>query len=83
MPPLAPPPRLTDRAAGVLLHPTSLPGHSGVGDLGPVAHRFLDFVGRAGLSWWQMLPLSPVGYGNSPYSALSAFGSSSLLLSLE
>jgi 4-alpha-glucanotransferase len=61
------------RAAGVLLHPTSLPGTGGIGDLGPDAHRFLDFMSQAGLTIWQMLPLGPTGYGDSPYQCFSAF----------
>src|SRR6187551_2302123 len=72
-------PRLSDRASGVLLHPTSLPG----GDLGEGAHRFVDFLAAAGQSWWQMLPIGPTGYGNSPYSALSAFAGSPALVSTD
>ncbi len=68
------------RAAGVLLHPTSLPGPAGVGDLGPEAHRFLDFLAEAGLTIWQMLPLGPTGYGNSPYQCFSAFAGNPLLI---
>jgi 4-alpha-glucanotransferase len=61
------------RAAGVLLHPTSLPGASGIGDLGPDAYRFLDFMSQSGLTIWQMLPVGPTGYGDSPYQCFSAF----------
>jgi 4-alpha-glucanotransferase len=61
------------RAAGVLLHPTSLPGPGGIGDLGPDAHHFLDFMAQSGLKIWQMLPLGPTGYGDSPYQCFSAF----------
>ena len=74
---------LKDRAGGLLLHPTSLPGPHGIGDLGPQAYRFVDFLARAGLRWWQMLPVGPVGPGNSPYSSLSAFAGNPLLISLE
>ena len=74
---------LSRRAAGVLLHPTSLPGGHGCGDLGPAAYRFVEFLAEAGQRWWQMLPLNPVGPGNSPYSATSAFAGSPLLISLD
>lgn len=72
-----------ERSAGVLLHPTSLPSPGGIGDLGPEAYAFADFLGRSGLSLWQVLPLSPPGLGNSPYSAISAFAGNPLLISLE
>ena len=68
------------RAAGILLHPTSLPGPDGIGDLGPSAHRFLDWLGAAGVSLWQMLPLGPTGYGNSPYQCFSSFAGNPLLI---
>jgi len=68
------------RAAGVLLHPTSLPGANGIGDLGPDALRFLDFLANAGFSLWQMLPLGPTGYGDSPYQCFSAFAGNPLLI---
>jgi 4-alpha-glucanotransferase len=68
------------RAAGVLLHPTSLPGPNGIGDLGPDALRFLDFLADAGFSIWQMLPLGPTGYGDSPYQCFSAFAGNPLLI---
>lgn len=71
------------RAAGLLLHPTSLPGPHGCGDLGPAAHGFVDFLAAAGMTWWQMLPVNPPGPGGAPYSALSAFAGSPLLISLE
>ena len=58
------------RRSGLLLHPTSLPGPFGIGDLGPRAHQFVDFLGRAGQHAWQVLPLGPTGYGDSPYQAL-------------
>ncbi len=75
--------RLDTRAAGVLLHPTSLPGRHGIGDLGEWAYRFVDFLHDAGLTWWQMLPINPIGPGYSPYSALSAFAGNPLLISLD
>ena len=73
------------RASGLLLHPTSLPGHYGSGDLGPAAYRFADFLAAAGQTWWQMLPVNPPGDdpGNSPYSSTSAFAGSPYLVSLE
>ncbi len=71
------------RSSGVLLHPTSLPGAQGVGDLGPAAHAFAEFLARAGQSWWQMLPIGPPGAGNSPYDSPSTFAGSPLLVSLE
>src|SRR5262245_52390479 len=74
---------LHQRAGGLLLHVTSLPGPPGCGDLGPAARQFVDFLAAAGLRWWQMLPVNPPGPGNSPYSAYSAFAGSPLLLSLE
>ncbi len=70
------------RASGVLLHPTCLPGDHGSGDLGPQARAFVDFLASAGQGWWQMLPVAPPGYGESPYSAESAFAGSPLLISL-
>jgi len=74
---------LSIRAAGLLLHPTSLPGPFGVGDLGPSADRFLDWASSAGQTIWQVLPLGPTGFGTSPYGVLSAFAGNPLLLSPE
>jgi 4-alpha-glucanotransferase len=71
------------RATGILLHPTSLPSRGGVGDFGPAAYRFGDFLASARQGVWQVLPLGPVGYGNSPYSSTSAFAGNPLLISLE
>ena len=71
------------RVSGVLLHVTSLPSVGGVGDFGPAAHQFVDFLAAAKQKLWQVLPLSPTGYGSSPYSALSAFAGNPLLVSLE
>src|SRR4051794_36754562 len=75
--------KLFSRAAGILLHPTSLPSTGGIGDLGPAAFEFVDFLKAAKVSLWQVLPLNPVGFGNSPYSATSAFAFNPLLISLE
>ena len=72
-----------DRAAGILLHPTSLPSRGGIGDLGPVAYEFLDFLAAAKQGLWQVLPLGPPANGNSPYSSLSAFAGNPQLISLE
>ncbi len=69
------------RSAGVLLHPTSLPGRFGIGDLGPDAFRFVDFLRDAGQTLWQVLPLGPTGYGDSPYQCFSAFAGNPLLIS--
>ncbi|MGH8068687.1 MAG: 4-alpha-glucanotransferase [Candidatus Entotheonellia bacterium] len=71
------------RASGILLHPTSLPGPFGIGDLGAGASRFVRFLQDSGQRVWQMLPLGPTGYGNSPYQTYSAFAGNPLLLSLE
>lgn len=71
------------RASGILLHPISLPSPFGIGDLGPEAYRFVDFLASAEQSLLQVLPLGPTGYGNSPYTCLSAFAGNPLLISLE
>ena len=71
------------RAAGILLHPTSLPSRGGIGDFGPAAYQFVDFLASARQGLWQVLPLGPLGYGNSPYSSTSAFAGNPLLISLE
>jgi len=71
------------RAAGILLHPTSLPSRGGIGDFGPAAYEFVDFLASARQGLWQVLPLGPLGYGNSPYSSTSAFAGNPLLISLE
>src|ERR1700758_3118671 len=70
------------RAAGILLHPSSLPSPGGIGDFGPAAYRFVDFLASARQGLWQVLPLGPLGYGNSPYSSTSAFAGNPLLISL-
>ncbi|MCA1576222.1 MAG: 4-alpha-glucanotransferase [Acidobacteria bacterium] len=69
------------RASGILLHPTSLPGGCGLGDLGPEAYKFVNFLVSAGQSLWQVLPLGPTGYGDSPYACYSAFAGNTLLVS--
>jgi len=76
-------PSLRQRAAGVLLHPSSLPGPAGIGDLGKPAVKFAEALAAAGQTWWQMLPVGPTGFGNSPYSALSSFAGNPLLVSLD
>ncbi len=71
------------RHAGILLHPTSLPGRFGIGDLGPQADLFLDWAASAGQTLWQVLPLGPTGHGNTPYGSSSAFAGNPLLISPE
>src|SRR5690349_2004814 len=71
------------RKSGVLLHPTSLPGEGGIGSFGEEARHFVDFLHKAGQSLWQILPLGPTAYGNSPYSCYSAFAGNPLLINLE
>jgi 4-alpha-glucanotransferase len=71
------------RSSGVLLHFTSLPGSYGIGDLGPCAYEFADFLHAAGQKLWQVLPLNPTGYGDSPYQCFSAFAGNPMLLNLE
>lgn len=71
------------RASGVLLHPTSLPSPYGIGDLGAAAYEFIDFLQLSGQKLWQILPLGPVGYGESPYQSFSAFAGNPLLISLD
>lgn len=71
------------RSCGILLHLTSLPGRFGVGDLGPEAVAFLDFLAETGQRWWQMLPVGPTGLGHSPYQSPSSFAGSRLLISPE
>ena len=71
------------RAAGILLHPTSLPRGDDIGDLGPGAFEFIDWLAEARQRIWQVLPLGPTGYGNSPYQCFSAFAGNPLLISLE
>lgn len=72
-----------ERASGILAHPTAFPGPHGVGDMGSNAYAFVDWLALAGQQYWQLMPLSPVGYGDSPYAALSAFAGNPLLISIE
>jgi len=68
------------RASGILLHPTSLPSRFGIGDFGDEAYKFIDFLERTGQTYWQILPLNPTGYGDSPYSSFSAFAGNTILI---
>lgn len=74
---------MRNRKSGILLHITSLPGDEGIGTLGKEAYRFIDFLKDCGQKLWQILPLGPVGYGNSPYQCYSAFAGNPLLVDLE
>jgi len=71
------------RSSGILLHPTSLPGGQGIGDFGPAAYRFIDFLQAAGQKLWQVLPLNPTGYADSPFQCFSASAGNPLLISLD
>jgi 4-alpha-glucanotransferase len=72
-----------ERAGGILLHPTSLPGPYGIGDLGPQAYHFVDWLASTGCRLWQVLPLGPTGYGDSPYQCFSAFAGNPYLISFD
>lgn len=72
-----------ERSSGILMHPTSLPSHGGIGDLGPASYDFVNWLAAAEQTLWQVLPLGPVGYGNSPYSCTSAFAGNVFMISLE
>lgn len=72
-----------ERSGGILLHPTSLPGPYGIGDLGPQAYRFVDWLVSTGCKLWQILPLGPTGYGDSPYQCFSAFAGNPYLISFD
>lgn len=74
---------LKRRTSGLLLHPTSLPSPHGIGDLGAEARAFVDFLQRAGQSWWQVLPVTPPAFGDSPYTSVSAFAGNPLLIDLR
>src|SRR5580704_6332395 len=74
---------LSKRSSGILLHPTSLPSRGGIGDLGPAAYEFVNWLADGKQTLWQTLPLQPVGCGNSPYSCTSAFAGNVLMISLE
>lgn len=69
------------RSSGIILHPTSLPGPDGIGDLGPEAYRWIDFLSQAGCGLWQVLPLGPTGFGDSPYQCFSAFAGNPYIIS--
>ncbi|GBF53174.1 4-alpha-glucanotransferase [Microcystis sp. 0824] len=71
------------RSSGILLHPTSHPGRYGIGELGREAYQFIDFLAQSGQKLWQILPLGPTGYGNSPYMSFSAIAGNHLLISLD
>ena len=72
-----------NRTSGVLLHPTSLPGRYGIGEFSDEAYRFVDWLVSAGQTLWQVMPLGPTGYGDSPYQCFSAFAGNPLLIGLE
>lgn len=72
-----------ERSGGILLHPTSLPGPYGIGDLGPQAYGFVDWLVSTGCNLWQILPLGPTGYGDSPYQCFSAFAGNPYLISFD
>jgi 4-alpha-glucanotransferase len=72
-----------ERSSGILLHPTSLPGNFGIGDLGPAAYQWVDWLAGSGCTLWQILPLGPTGYGDSPYQSFSAFAGNPYLISPE
>src|SRR5262245_65762845 len=69
------------RSSGVLLHPTSLPGRYGIGDIGPAAHSWVEALAHAKQTWWQILPLGPTGYADSPYQCFSAVAGNPYLIS--
>ena len=77
------PSRIKVRYGGILLHPTSLPGEYGIGDLGPEAYKFIDFLEKCEQNLWQVLSIGPTGYGNSPYQCFSAFAGNHLIISPE
>jgi 4-alpha-glucanotransferase len=70
-----------NRSSGVLLHPTSLAGPYGIGDLGPGAHEWVEWLAGSGCKLWQVLPLGPTGYGDSPYQCFSAFAGNPYMIS--
>jgi 4-alpha-glucanotransferase len=74
---------MQERASGILVHPSCFPSRGGIGDFGPAAYEFLDFLSASRQALWQILPLGPAGYGNSPYSCISAFAGNPFLISLE
>lgn len=72
-----------ERSSGILMHPTSLPSNNGVGTLGKQAYNFVEMLHKAGQKWWQVLPLSPTGFGHSPYQCYSAFAGNPFLIDLD
>ena len=72
-----------NRAAGILLHPPSLPGQYGIGSLGAEAHHWVDFLAESGSSLWQVLPLGPTGFGDSPYQSFSSFAGNPYLIDID
>ena len=74
---------LSERAAGVLLHLSSLPSDTGIGNLGAGAYRFIDFLNASGMSVWQICPLGPTGFGDSPYQCFSAFAGNPYFIDLK
>ena len=74
---------ITERASGVLLHPTSLPGNYGIGTLGQDARDFVDFLAKAKQRYWQVLPLGPTGFADSPYQCFSAHAGNPNLIDLD
>ena len=71
------------RGSGILMHITSLPSDNGIGTLGKAAYEFADFLKKSGQSYWQILPVNPTGFGDSPYQALSAFAGNPYLIDLD
>ena len=71
------------RTAGILMHPTSLPGKYGIGDLGPEAYKWVDLLHNTGVGIWQVLPLGPTGFADSPYQCFSALAGNPNLISPE
>ena len=71
------------RESGILMHITSLPGNHGIGTMGKESFRFVDFLKESGQSLWQILPLTPTGYGDSPYQSCSAFAGNHYLIDLD
>ena len=74
---------MAERNSGILLHITSLPGNEGIGTMGLNARKFIEFLKKTGQTYWQILPLGPVGYGDSPYQCYSAFAGNISLIDLE
>lgn len=72
-----------EKYAGILVHPTSFPGPYGIGDLGPGAYAFVDFLERSGLNLWQVLPLGHTGFGDSPYQPFSSFAGQPYIISID